>query len=310
MTPPELALVVPCYNEAARLDPEAFLRYASTHPGLHLVMVDDGSTDGTWELLERMSAAAPAAVTALRQSPNRGKAEAVRAGILEGLARRATLVGFFDADLATPLSAIEDFLAVLAARPDVEFVLGSRVKLMGRDVRRKATRHYLGRAFATGVSLALDLPVYDTQCGAKVLRANEQTATLFARPFRSPWIFDVELIARYLRLPVAPGEPARRDRLYELVLPAWHDRPGSKLRWHDFVRAAVELGYIWRERVGQRTPDGPARPAGTSESSPAAVAPARSTGYRMCDRSAFEAWRRTSPGAEAWALEARPRTSR
>ena len=309
MTPPELALVVPCYNEAARLDPDALLGFAATHPGVQPVMVDDGSTDGTWQLLERMKAAAPAAVTALRQSPNRGKAEAVRAGILEGLAQRATLVGFFDADLATPLAALDDFFAVLRARPDVEFVLGSRVKLMGRDVRRKATRHYLGRAFATGVSLALDLPVYDTQCGAKVLRANAQTATLFDRPFRSPWIFDVELIARYLRLPVAAGEPARRDRLYELVLPAWHDRPGSKLRWHDFVRAVVELGYIWRERVGHRPPDGPARPAGTSRSFPAA-ARARPAGYGMCDRPVFQAWRRTSPGAEAWALEARPRTSR
>ena len=110
--------------------------------------------------------------------------------------------------------------------------------------------------FATAVSHALDLPVYDTQCGAKVLRVNAATATLFAAPFRSPWIFDVELIARYLRLPVAPGEPARRDRLYELVVPAWHDRPGSKLRWYDFARAVVELGYIWRERVAHRPPDG------------------------------------------------------
>ena len=92
MTPPELALVVPCYNEAARLDPEAFLHFVTTHPGIQLVMVDDGSLDGTWEILERIRAAAPAAVTTLRHSPNRGKAEAVRAGILAGLAQRARLV--------------------------------------------------------------------------------------------------------------------------------------------------------------------------------------------------------------------------
>ena len=53
-----------------------------------------------------------------------------------------------------------------------------------------------------------------------MLRVNAATGTLFAEPFRSPWIFDVELIARYLRLPVGPGEPARRDRLYELAVPA------------------------------------------------------------------------------------------
>src|SRR6185369_11025600 len=132
-------------------------------------------------------------------------------------------------------------------RPAIEFVLGSRVLLMGRDVKRRAIRHYSGRVFATAVSLALDLPVYDTQCGAKVWRVTAATGTLFAKPFRSRWIFDVELIARYLCLPVSPGERARRDRLYELVLPAWHDRPGTKLRWFDFVRAVVDLGYIWHE---------------------------------------------------------------
>jgi dolichyl-phosphate beta-glucosyltransferase len=258
MTPPELALVVPCYNEAARLDPEAFLHFVRTHPAVQLVLVDDGSLDGTGEILERIRAAAPAAVTTLRHSPRRGKAEAVRAGILAGLAQRAALVGFFDADLSTPLQAIDDFLAVLRDDPTVEVVLGSRVMLMGRDIKRKATRHYLGRVFATAASHTLDLPVYDTQCGAKILRVNAATATLFDTPFRSAWIFDVELIARFLRLPVAPGEPARRDRLYELVLRAWHDRPGSKLRWYDFFRAMVDLGYIWRERVAYRPPHGPA----------------------------------------------------
>jgi dolichyl-phosphate beta-glucosyltransferase len=258
MTPPELVLVVPCHNEAARLDSDAFVSFVRTHPHVHLVLVDDGSVDGTGEILERMRVAAPEAVTIVRHSPRRGKGEAVRAGILAGVTRRPALVGFLDADLATPLRAIDDFLAVLRDRPAIEFVLGSRVMLMGRDIKRKPARHYFGRVFATAVSLVLDLPVYDTQCGAKMLRVNAQTATLFAAPFRSEWIFDVELIARYLRLPVAPGEPARRDRLYELVLPAWHDKPGSKLRWHDFARAMPDLWYIWRERRAHSPADGTA----------------------------------------------------
>jgi glycosyltransferase involved in cell wall biosynthesis len=257
VTGPALALVVPCYNEADRLDVDAFLHFVTTHHDVQLVMVDDGSVDGTPDVIERLRAAAPAAVTAIRLSSNRGKGEAVRAGVVAALAGRPAVVGFLDADLATPLRAVDDFLALLRTRPDVEFILGSRVLLMGRDVKRKATRHYLGRVFATAVSLALDLPVYDTQCGAKMLRVNAATATLFATPFRSRWIFDVELIARYLRLPVGPGEPFRRDRLYELVLPAWHDKPGSKLRWYDFARAMVDLGYIWRERAAYRPPATP-----------------------------------------------------
>lgn len=248
----DLALVVPCYNEAARLDAAAFLHFLSTHRRVRLVMVDDGSVDGTGELLDRMRAAAPAAVTVIRHRENRGKAEAVRTGMAGAIAENPALAGFFDADLSTPLSAVDDFIALFGRRPDIEFILGSRVLLMGRDVKRKALRHYLGRVFATAVSLALDLPVYDTQCGAKMLRVNAGTATLFAAPFRSRWIFDVELIARYLRLPVAPGEAARRDRLYELVLPAWHDKPGSKLRWYDFARAVVEVGYVWHDRLTNR----------------------------------------------------------
>ena len=209
MTPPELALVVPCYNEASRLEPDAFLQFVATHPSVQLVLVDDGSSDGTGKILQRMHEAAPAAVTVLRQSRNLGKAEAVRAGILAGLGQRAALVGFFDADSAMLLGAVDDFLAVLRDRPAVEFVLGSRVLLLGRDIKRKATRHYFGRVFATAVSHALDLPVYDTQCGANILRANAATATLFDTPFRSAWIFDVELIARYLRLDEVIPEVAR-----------------------------------------------------------------------------------------------------
>ena len=267
MTRAELILVVPCYNEAARLDADAFLRFAREHPSIHFMFVDDGSDDDTGAIVERMEAGAPESIRRIHLPARGGKGEAVRAGMRAAFDRRPLAAGFLDADLSTPLAAVADFLAVLGTRPAVEFVLGSRVLLMGRDIRRRAARHYAGRVFATAVSHALDLPVYDTQCGAKVIRVNEATASLFADPFRSRWIFDVELIARYLALPVAPGDPSRRDRLYELALNQWHDKPGSKLRWHDFARSAVELAGIWRARVvaqrrgrgpGPTGPDGPA----------------------------------------------------
>jgi glycosyltransferase involved in cell wall biosynthesis len=242
--PPTLVLVVPCFNEERRLHPEAFVAFAASRPEVRLQFVDDGSTDGTAAILERIRAASPAPVDLVRLPANQGKAAAVREGILAGLRLEPRLVGFWDADLSTPLAAIDDFLALAARRPGIDIILGSRVMLMGRDVRREAWRHYLGRVFATGVSLSLGLPVYDTQCGAKVLRVNEATAALFAAPFHSPWIFDVEMLARYLALPAAPGEPARRDRIYELAVPVWHHVPGSKLRAMDFLRAAFELLYI------------------------------------------------------------------
>jgi hypothetical protein len=105
--------------------------------------------------------------------------------------------------------------------------------------------------FATAVSLALDLPVYDTQCGAKIFRANDAVAAVFAVPFRSRWIFDVEVLGRYLGCPVPAGDPPRRARIYELALHAWHHQPGSRLRWTDFIRAMFDLVGIWRERAGR-----------------------------------------------------------
>ncbi len=158
------------------------------------------------------------------------------------------LVGFWDADLSTPLTAVDDFLRLAAMRPDIDVILGSRVMLMGRDIRRSASRHYLGRVFATAASLALDLPVYDTQCGAKVFRVNDALRRMLAEPFRSRWVFDIEILARYLALPVEDGGAPRASRIYELTVPAWHDVPGSKLRAWDFVRSIGELAAVWRSR--------------------------------------------------------------
>ena len=252
MTPATLVLVVPCSNEASRLDKLAFLDFLASHPAITFVFVDDGSVDGTPGILRQMEEAAGGRITVLRLERNRGKAEAVRTGIIEAFNRRPDLVGFWDADLSTPLAALDDFLQVASRRPDVELVLGSRVLLMGRDIRRTAWRHYVGRVFATGASLALDLPVYDTQCGAKVFRANETVERLFQQPFRSAWIFDVELLARYLTVPVEDGGPPRRARIYELALPAWHEVPGSKLRISDYFRSMVDLVGIWRGRRARR----------------------------------------------------------
>ena len=244
--PSTLVLVVPCFDEEARLDGPAFLDFAASHPAVRLLFVDDGSRDRTPAILDGLRAQAPDAVAVIHLPANQGKAAAVRAGILEGLGSKPDLVGFWDADLSTPLGVVDDFLTLARTRPEIDVILGSRVMLMGRDIRREAWRHYIGRVFATGVSLSLDLPVYDTQCGAKVFRANEATAAVFAQPFHSPWIFDVEVLARYLCLPVRPGEPARRDRIYELAVPRWHHVTGSKLRWTDFARAVWELVYIHR----------------------------------------------------------------
>ena len=103
MTPPGLALIVPCYNEATRLDAPAFAEFVLSHAPIRLLFVDDGSTDATPEVLARLQETAPDRIGVMRLERNQGKAEAVRVGILYGIGQRAALVGFWDADLPTPL---------------------------------------------------------------------------------------------------------------------------------------------------------------------------------------------------------------
>ena len=238
---PRLQLVVPCYNEAERLTPQPFLDAIAGDPALHLLFVDDGSTDRTAEVLDGLASAAGGRAAVLRLQPNVGKGGAVRAGVLAALDSQPAYVGFWDADLATPLAALPEFMDVFETRPEVELVMGARVQLLGRDVRRSPVRHYAGRVFATAASFALGLPVYDTQCGAKIFRANGTLREAFGRPFRARWIFDVEILSRYI---AALGRAEAARRIYELPLTRWTNVPGSKLKLHDGVRAAWDLVRI------------------------------------------------------------------
>lgn len=250
-----LILVVPCYNEADRLDPRSFLASPSPADPVHFLFVNDGSGDDTLQRLHAMHDAAPERVDVLDLQPNRGKGEAVRLGLLQALTSGPQYVGYWDADLATPLDAVADFVAILGDRPAVHLVCGARVKLLGRTIERRAWRHYAGRVFATAVSLMLRLPIYDTQCGAKVLRATDTLGAVLAEPFVSRWLFDVELLARLLGAWRASGIAAE-EAIHELPLTAWRDVGGSKLVGSAYVRAALSLARVWlatrRDRGGRR----------------------------------------------------------
>jgi glycosyltransferase involved in cell wall biosynthesis len=194
-------------------------------------------------VLAALKATRPDRVTVIHQAENRGKAETVRHGICTAVDREFEYVGFWDADLATPLAEIPEFMGVFAEHPELDMVFGSRVKLLGRHVERKASRHYLGRVFATFISTMLGLPIYDSQCGAKIFRVRPNTRSLFERPFLSRWVFDVEILARYLS---AVGPAAATAAIYEFPLHSWVDVGGSKLKAMDFLVAFRDVLRIRR----------------------------------------------------------------
>lgn len=240
-------IVVPCYNEELRLPVDHFRRFLCESDVL-FVFVDDGSRDKTRDRLESLRDGSKDRVFVLHSPANQGKAEAVRMGFnfsLDTLAlnQNADYIGYWDADLATPLDAIPQFMEVFAKHPDLDMVFGSRIKLLGRHVHRKTARHYLGRVFATVVSVMLRLPIYDTQCGAKIFRVRPDTRALTAEPFRTRWVFDVELLARYIRQLGSPQLAAQR--IYEYPLHAWEDVGGSKVKPFDFFIALRDIILIY-----------------------------------------------------------------
>jgi glycosyltransferase involved in cell wall biosynthesis len=240
---PHLILVVPCFNEEQRLPVDALRTFDLDGAKLEILFVDDGSTDGTAKVLESMRAADPTRFSVLKLEQNSGKAEAVRRGIVAAMERRPDLVGFWDADLATPLGELPSFLHVFASRPAIEMVFAARVRLLGRSISRNPARHYFGRVGATLISQSLGLAVYDTQCGAKLFRVSDSMLELFRDPFLSRWIFDVEIIARLVQ---QRGRDRAAAAIYELPINAWHDVKGSKVRSTDFFRALKDLGRIRR----------------------------------------------------------------
>jgi dolichyl-phosphate beta-glucosyltransferase len=233
-------LVVPCYNEAMRLDPEALLGALDVTPGLGFVMVDDGSRDATLQILEDFRRRKPERVQVVALEHNCGKAEAVRQGVLHAFAIGADLTGYWDADLSTPLHYIDRFAALLE-NDDLVMVLGSRVQMLGRRIHRSPFRHYIGRGFATVAALAVGLAVYDTQCGAKLFKPTPAIRSVFDEPFSLRWSFDAEMLGRLVERQGVCGDIDVQRQCVELPLEEWVDAPGSKLTAAAVPRIVVEL---------------------------------------------------------------------
>jgi dolichyl-phosphate beta-glucosyltransferase len=236
-----LTLVIPCYNEADRLDQNTFVEFSKQNPDVHFLFVNDGSTDTTANIIASMMMLAGNRMKLLDLPENSGKAEAVRSGVLQALAvEPAGYVGYWDADLATPLAAIHDLMEAALTVPTRRFVCGSRILRMGARIERRWLRHYFGRIVATAASNVLDLPFYDTQCGAKLIE-KDLAAQIFGQPFISRWLFDLELIARIIE---TLGRPEACGTIYEVPLTEWKDVGESRIKLSYLPRIPYELFRI------------------------------------------------------------------
>jgi dolichyl-phosphate beta-glucosyltransferase len=236
-----LTLVVPCYNEADRLDQTAFIEFSRQNPDIGFLFVNDGSTDATASLIASIIEQAGSRMKLLNLPENSGKAEAIRSGILQALAEESPgYIGYWDADLATPLDAIHALMKEMLSVPARRFICGSRIRRMGARIERRCLRHYFGRIVATAASNLLALPFYDTQCGAKLIE-KDLAAQIFGQPFISRWLFDLELIARIIE---TLGRPEACRTICEVPLTEWRDVGESKVDLSYLPRIPYELFRI------------------------------------------------------------------
>jgi glycosyltransferase involved in cell wall biosynthesis len=242
------SIIIPCYNEANRLHLEVFLNFARKNPKISFVFVDDGSKDLTISLLCGAMAALPDQVDVLTMARNAGKAEAVRHGLKFAAQRGDKYIAFLDADLATPLNAIIDFISVADRLDNIDVVFGSRAGGLGRRVYRDIHRKMISLVCASMGRLATGLALKDTQCGAKLFRNTEHLINCLDAPFTAGWLFDVEL---FLRI----SNPNKRERknFFEYPVLEWTEIPGSNIKFSDVVKGGLKMTTLifsqWKIRA-------------------------------------------------------------
>ena len=232
-------IIIPCYNESKRFPINDFLSYYEKDIGTHYCFVNDGSKDNTIGLLKELQKNREERILVVDLPKNVGKGEAIRNGLIKAIEwKQFEYLGFFDADLATPLTEINNLLS--ACSNEHQLIMGARIRKMGSKIERSSMRHYLGRIFATLVGYLLKIPVYDTQCGAKIFKLS-LAQEICDRPFISRWLFDIEILKRVLRI---YGKEKTEELIIEVPLNEWEDKSKSRLKLKDFISAPFELFKI------------------------------------------------------------------
>ncbi len=247
----KISLVIPCHNEQDRLSEQKTLQtLKELGDEAEILLVDDGSTDATVRLIKKIASRSPSVRTLILER-NGGKAEAVRAGMLNCLEHGAEIVGFCDADFATPPEEVARVCKGLTENTDAGAATGSRNLPQSENISRNGMRRFLSGVFSIIASFALKKRISDSQCGAKFFRKTPAFTKALEEPFLSRWGFDVEIIGRIETEKDAPG-------VVEVPLKSWSEKDGSRLSPLSMLATLVEMYEIngdlkeRREKAGNR----------------------------------------------------------
>jgi len=228
----QLAIIIPFYNEEKRIIPECFEQFANNNNQILLILVDDGSHDNTYNVLQKIQAHSPATIEIIMLEKNIGKGNAIRAGMIKAIETNIPFTAYMDADLSAPFNEIIK-LYELTKNKNLEVVFGSRLKKIGSNIQRSFFRHLSGRTIATIVDTRFKIGCYDTQCSAKIF----STAVLpevISTPFYTRWFFDIEIILRLKK-----NFP--QLKIAEVPVDNWEHKPGSKITVFSFFTITKEL---------------------------------------------------------------------
>jgi glycosyltransferase involved in cell wall biosynthesis len=233
---PKLTLVVPVFNEELRWNSDYWGELAE-YGVAHFIFVNDGSSDNSAALLREFIESHPNC-SQIDLAHNRGKAEAIRLGLEQALRNNSVLVGYLDADGAFTTTEIHEICRIAETRilalQAIDSIWTSRVGLLGSNIQRKLSRHYIGRVVHTIIGLWIsDLP-YDSQCGFKIFRNDAYFRESVSEPFRTKWFLDLEILLQLRKRNHKVG-------VIEYPLQNWIDIPGSKVGFDSIPRVVKDL---------------------------------------------------------------------
>jgi dolichyl-phosphate beta-glucosyltransferase len=240
MSYPQYSIVIPAYNESARIQNAlASVLGCVRRRGWHaeIVVVNDGSRDRTAGIVREFAAAAPE-VRLLENPGNRGKGYSVRHGLLQSFGE---VVMFTDADLSAPIEEAEGLFAAIAGGADI--AIGSRwLERTRQTIRQPLYRQFFGRCFNAVTRAVMGLPFADTQCGFKAFtRAAAQT--VFQLQTIERWGFDPEILFIALK---------RGYRIVEVPVSWAHDQRTRISYLKDGMRMLQDIAIVrWNALLGR-----------------------------------------------------------